>query len=188
MTGLPGSLNAVTGARAPVGQQLEVVELPRGRAVLGRGGVDTGAILLSVALWPAGRHCAAMSSPVVVAEIVRSGFVEGHHYGSVVALDADGSVDWSVGEVDAPILPRSCNKPLQALGMVRLGLDLPPELLALACASHSGEPFHVEGVRRILAVARDSTRRRCRRRRTTRSTTRPRGGRSVRAGGDRRRS
>src|SRR5689334_7299802 len=37
--------------------------------------------------------------------------------------------------------------------MVRCGLDLPPELLALACASHSGEPFHVEGVRRILAGA-----------------------------------
>ena len=37
--------------------------------------------------------------------------------------------------------------------MVRLGLDLPPELLALACASHSGEPFHVDGVRRILAAA-----------------------------------
>ncbi|MFC5175706.1 asparaginase [Nocardioides taihuensis] len=91
--------------------------------------------------------------PVPVAEIVRSGFVEGHHYGSVVALTADGSVDWSVGAVHAPVLPRSCNKPLQALGMVRLGLDLPPDLLALACASHSGEPFHVEGVRRILAGA-----------------------------------
>ena len=94
-----------------------------------------------------------MSSPVVVAEIVRSGFVEGHHYGSVVALGPDGSVEWSVGEVARPILPRSCNKPLQALAMVRLGLDLPPELLALACASHSGEAFHVEGVRRILASA-----------------------------------
>ena len=94
-----------------------------------------------------------MSSPVVVAEIVRSGFVEGHHYGSLVALAADGSVEWSVGAVDSPILPRSSNKPLQALGMVRLGLDLPPDLLALACASHSGEPFHVEGARRILASA-----------------------------------
>ncbi|WP_210649330.1 asparaginase [Nocardioides sp. SYSU D00065] len=89
----------------------------------------------------------------VVAEIVRSGFVEGHHYGSIVALAADGSVDWSVGEVDAPVLPRSSNKPLQALAMVELGLDLPPELLALGCASHSGEPFHVEGVRRILTSA-----------------------------------
>ncbi len=93
-----------------------------------------------------------MSSPVV-AEVVRSGFVEGHHYGSLVALAADGSVDWSVGSVDVPVLPRSCNKPVQALGMVRAGLDLPPELLALACASHSGEPFHLEGVRRILAGA-----------------------------------
>jgi L-asparaginase II len=92
-----------------------------------------------------------MSSPVIVAEIVRSGFVEGHHYGSLVSLAADGSVDWSVGAVDAPILPRSSNKPIQALGMVRLGLDLPPELLALACASHSGEPFHVDGARRVLA-------------------------------------
>jgi L-asparaginase II len=89
----------------------------------------------------------------VVAEIVRSGFVEGHHYGSIVALAADGSLDWSVGEVDAPVLPRSSNKPIQALAMVELGLDLPPDLLALACASHSGEQIHVDGVRRILAGA-----------------------------------
>jgi L-asparaginase II len=90
---------------------------------------------------------------VPVAEIVRSGFVEGHHYGSLVALGFDGAVSWSVGDADVPVLPRSCNKPIQALGMVRIGLDLPPELLALACASHSGEPFHVDGVRRILASA-----------------------------------
>jgi L-asparaginase II len=94
-----------------------------------------------------------MASPVVVAEIVRSGFVEGHHHGSVVALAPDGSVDWEVGDVESQILPRSCNKPVQALGMLRSGLDLSGELLALACASHSGEPFHIEGVRRILAGA-----------------------------------
>jgi L-asparaginase II len=91
-----------------------------------------------------------MSAVVPVAEIVRNGFVEGHHYGSVVALDPDGAVAWSVGDVESTILPRSCNKPVQALGMVRVGLDLPSDLLALACASHSGEPFHIEGVRRIL--------------------------------------
>lgn len=93
-----------------------------------------------------------VASPVVVAEIVRSGFVEGHHHGSVVALAADGSVEWGVGAVEAAILPRSCNKPIQALAMVRLGLDLPPELLALACASHSGEDFHVAGARKILGT------------------------------------
>ena len=89
----------------------------------------------------------------VVAEIVRSGFVEGHHYGSIVALDSAGGVEWSVGDVASAVLPRSCNKPVQALGMVRAGLDLPPELLALACASHSGEDFHVAGVREVLAGA-----------------------------------
>ncbi|MBD8868331.1 asparaginase [Nocardioides donggukensis] len=91
--------------------------------------------------------------PVVVAEIIRSGVVEGHHYGSVVATGRDGEVLWSVGGTDVPVFPRSCNKPIQALAMVRAGLDLPPDLLALACASHSGEPFHVEGVRRVLAAA-----------------------------------
>jgi len=91
-----------------------------------------------------------MPAPVVVAEIVRSGFVEGHHYGSVVALAADGAVDWAIGDVESQVLPRSCNKPIQALGMVRAGLDLDGELLALACASHSGEPFHLDAVRKIL--------------------------------------
>ncbi len=94
-----------------------------------------------------------MPAPVPVAEIVRSGFVEGHHYGSVVALETDGSVAWSVGDVDSAMLPRSCNKPVQALGMLRAGLDLDGELLALACASHSGEPFHIDGTRRILESA-----------------------------------
>ena len=94
-----------------------------------------------------------MTATPAVAEIVRSGFVEGHHYGSVLALDASGEVDWEVGSVREPMLPRSCNKPLQALAMVRLGLDLPEDLLALVCASHSGEPFHVDGARRILATA-----------------------------------
>jgi L-asparaginase II len=94
-----------------------------------------------------------MSAAVVVAEIVRSGFVEGHHYGSWVALAPDGSVTASAGDVRAPLLPRSCNKPVQALGMLEAGLELDGELLALASASHSGEPFHIEGVRRILAGA-----------------------------------
>ncbi|WP_310962247.1 asparaginase [Nocardioides terrisoli] len=94
-----------------------------------------------------------MGQPVVVAEIVRSGFTEGHHYGSMVALGPDGSTAYAVGEVGAQILPRSCNKPIQALGMLYAGLALEPQLLALACASHSGEPFHIEGVRRILAGA-----------------------------------
>ena len=89
----------------------------------------------------------------VVAHVVRSGFVESVHHGSVVALDADGSTSLAVGDVLGPIFPRSSSKPIQALAMLRAGLDLDGELLALASASHSGEQFHLEGVQRILAGA-----------------------------------
>ena len=58
----------------------------------------------------------------VVAEVVRNGFVEGHHHGSVVALLADGSTGFAAGRPDDPMLPRSAVKPLQALGMLRAGL------------------------------------------------------------------
>jgi len=87
----------------------------------------------------------------VLAEVVRSDFLEGSHRGSVVALAADGSELWRFGDPDRPVFPRSSNKPIQAVGMLRAGLDLDGELLALACASHSGEAFHIDGVRRILA-------------------------------------
>ena len=70
-----------------------------------------------------------------------------------MALDAGGSVVLAAGSPDVPVFPRSSNKPLQAVGMLEAGLDLDGELLALACASHSGEPFHLEGARRILAGA-----------------------------------
>lgn len=89
----------------------------------------------------------------VVAEVIRSGFVEGAHHGSVVALNPDGGIAFAVGDVSAPIFPRSSNKPMQAAGMVENGLTLSGELLALAAASHSGEPFHLDGVRKILAGA-----------------------------------
>jgi L-asparaginase II len=90
---------------------------------------------------------------VPLAEIVRSGFTEGWHDGRLVALDADGSVAFAYGDVDAVMMPRSSNKPMQAVAMLENGLDLTGELLALAAASHAGEPFHLEGVRKILAGA-----------------------------------
>ncbi len=90
---------------------------------------------------------------VVVAELVRSGFVEGRHHGSVVIVGADGSVLASAGDPYGPIFPRSANKPLQAVAMRRAGLPLDGPDLALAAGSHSGEPFHIERVRAILASA-----------------------------------
>jgi L-asparaginase II len=87
----------------------------------------------------------------VLAQVIRSGFVESVHRGSLVGLDADASIAFSVGVPDRPILPRSANKPFQAAGMRAAGLTLDGPLLALAAASHSGEPFHLDGVRQILA-------------------------------------
>ncbi|MFD5137909.1 asparaginase [Streptomyces sp. NPDC058378] len=93
------------------------------------------------------------SSPVppVLAEVVRSGFTEGHHRGSLVLLAADGSVESALGDPAAPVFPRSSNKPMQAAAILRAGLDLSGERLALAAASHSGEGFHLELVRTMLA-------------------------------------
>ncbi len=89
----------------------------------------------------------------VVAEVVRSGFTESRHHGAVAGLAPDGTQVISVGHTDVPFFPRSANKPLQAAAMVRSGLALDAELLALAAASHSGEDFHADGVRKILSGA-----------------------------------
>ncbi|MFG2653207.1 asparaginase [Streptomyces sp. NPDC048436] len=87
----------------------------------------------------------------VLAEVVRSGFVEGRHRGSLVLLAADGSVELAMGDVNAPVFPRSANKPMQAAAVLRAGLELSGERLALAAASHSGEGFHRDLVQKMLA-------------------------------------
>jgi len=88
-----------------------------------------------------------------VAEVVRSGFVESRHLGSVAVLDAAGTVVASVGDVASPMFPRSSNKPMQAVAMLRAGLDLADSAdLALVAASHWGEPFHIDRARAMLSA------------------------------------
>jgi L-asparaginase II len=89
----------------------------------------------------------------VLAEVVRSGLVESRHRGIAVGVDPSGEVTWSIGDPGTIVFPRSSNKPIQALGMLRAGLPLDGRLLALASASHSGEPFHLDAVRETLALA-----------------------------------
>jgi L-asparaginase II len=89
----------------------------------------------------------------VLAEVIRSGFTESRHRGSVLILGADGAAILRAGQVSQPMFPRSVNKPIQAAALLRAGLDLDGKLLALAAASHAGEDFHVAGVREILAGA-----------------------------------
>ncbi|GMA20787.1 asparaginase [Arsenicicoccus piscis] len=105
----------------------------------------------------------ALAGAPVVVRVVRSGFVESVHHAIVAVTQTSSATETnnatetssrellSRGDVTAPILPRSANKPAQAVGMLRAGLDLTGRHLALACASHSGEDFHLQAVAEILA-------------------------------------
>jgi L-asparaginase II len=84
-------------------------------------------------------------------ELVRNDFVESRHSGSVVVLSPTGEAAAWAGDVQGAMFPRSSNKPLQAVGMLRAGLTLPPDQLALVAASHRGQPFHIDLVQRIMA-------------------------------------
>jgi len=89
----------------------------------------------------------------VVAHVTRGGFVESAHRATIAVTGADGSLVHAWGAADDPVFPRSSNKPIQAVAMLRAGLTLPPQHLALACASHSAQPFHLDGVRDMLTAA-----------------------------------
>ena len=87
---------------------------------------------------------------VVLAELVRSGLIESTHSGHLILLAADGSDLLTLGDVEAEIYPRSAIKSLQAAAMVRAGLNLNDEQLALVCASHGGTNRHQEVALEIL--------------------------------------
>ncbi|MGA9277903.1 asparaginase [Ilumatobacter sp.] len=89
-------------------------------------------------------------APVAVA--TRSGVDESLHFGAGAIVAADRSIEHSIGDPELQIYPRSALKPFQASAMVRAGLDLPSRLLAVACASHSGEERHLAAVLEILEL------------------------------------
>jgi len=91
--------------------------------------------------------------PAALAEVIRNEMVESVHYGHLVLLNAKGEIQLQLGDINLPIFPRSCVKPLQARAMVKAGLNLEPKLLALVTASHSGSETHIEIVRQILKSA-----------------------------------
>jgi len=95
-------------------------------------------------------------SPVLV-ELLRGGGVESLHRGALAVVDADGALVRALGDIDRPVFPRSAVKALQALPLVASGaadrLGLTDEELALACASHGGEPAHVRTAAAMLAKA-----------------------------------
>ena len=90
-----------------------------------------------------------MPNPILV-EITRGGLVESVHRGAIAIARADGSLVFSLGDVEAVSFPRSSLKMIQALPLLESGateaFGLGDDLVALACASHSGEPMHTERV------------------------------------------
>jgi L-asparaginase II len=95
-------------------------------------------------------------NPAPIGVLVRRGErVESEHRVAYAVADADGRVLDAAGDVERPIFPRSSVKPLQALALVESGaadrLAVSEPELALACASHGGEPEHVDLVRAWLA-------------------------------------
>lgn len=94
-----------------------------------------------------------MTAAPTLVHVHRAGTVESAHRGHVVIVDDGGEVVASLGDPDLVVFPRSSVKPLQAVGMLAAGLDVRGRLLALAAASHSGEPFHAAGVRELLAMS-----------------------------------
>ncbi|MER8780976.1 asparaginase [Mesorhizobium sp. M1006] len=97
-----------------------------------------------------------MANPVLV-EVLRGAIVESAHRGAVAVFDADGKPVWEIGDTAQPVFPRSAVKAIQALPLVESGAadayGFGDRELALACASHSGEPPHVELARAMLAKA-----------------------------------
>jgi L-asparaginase II len=95
-----------------------------------------------------------LANPVLI-EVTRGGRVESFHRGSIAIVDSQGKVILALGDLDTPVYPRSSLKPIQALPLVESGaadaFSCSSEELALACASHSGEPMHTERVTNWLA-------------------------------------
>jgi L-asparaginase II len=98
-----------------------------------------------------------MNSNPILVEVLRGTAVESAHRGALAMVDADGSMVLALGDIHRPVFPRSAVKVLQALPLVASGaadaLQLDDEALALACASHNGEPAHAATAARMLARA-----------------------------------
>ena len=98
-----------------------------------------------------------MASLIPLVETIRGDTLENVHFGHIAVTDTAGRVLASAGDPQRVSFTRSTLKPLQALPFVQGGgvqhFGLTPANLALLCASHNGEPMHVEQVDNILAKA-----------------------------------
>ncbi len=88
-----------------------------------------------------------------LAVIRRNDFIESRHLGVAVVLAPDGEVAASLGDVEAPIYPRSAFKPLQTIASMNAGAELAGAQIALASGSHTGSFEHMKVAQSILEEA-----------------------------------
>jgi L-asparaginase II len=93
----------------------------------------------------------------VLAKVTRGDLVESLHLGHLIVLNADGSTYLSKGSPELPIYPRSAIKSLQAAAMLKAGLKVEENELAIICASHSGSQSHIDLVTKMLTLRGIST-------------------------------
>jgi len=86
----------------------------------------------------------------VLAEVTRGGIVESLHLGHLIVLNSDGTTYLSKGSPELAFYPRSAVKSLQASAMLKAGLTVSDEELAIVCASHSGNQIHIDLVTKML--------------------------------------
>jgi len=86
----------------------------------------------------------------VLAKVTRGDLVESLHLGHLIVLNTDGSTYLSKGSPELPIYPRSAIKSLQAAAMLKAGLKVDADELAIICASHSGSQNHIDLVTKML--------------------------------------
>lgn len=93
-------------------------------------------------------------APDVLVEVTRGDLVESAHRVAACAVDAGGRVLFAAGDVGAPVYLRSTAKPFIAAAVIEAGarerFGLNAREIAVMCASHSGQPMHVQAVRSIL--------------------------------------
>lgn len=92
--------------------------------------------------------------PTKLIEYIRDGLVEQEHLGFFVKVSANGLITKLGDDNNYPFYFRSCAKPLQASLLIDFALDefynMTDEEIAICCASHAGEPCHVETVKGLL--------------------------------------
>ena len=97
---------------------------------------------------------ATTANPIVV-EVTRGDMIESRHRAAIAVVAPDGKVVRAWGDIERPVYGRSALKPLQALPLIETGAadryGVSVAEIALACASHNGEPRHVELVTQWLA-------------------------------------